>query len=123
MSSRSSTLVSCLNIAQPLAIAAIIAIPLALGYGVPTTEPLDEGEFVETGPPIMQVAHMLTDLDDGYAAKAVLSDSGESILVQSDATMPRSIAGRDVLVFHSDMFGQWRLIDADVGLLCPSLRE
>jgi hypothetical protein len=107
-----------LALLQPLLILLILAIPFALGFGMPTDEEGD-GPMVVTGESITRIARMTSDLDQRLVGTAVVDEQGSEVLIHADATTPKRLRGQRVLVFYSGLFGQWRLMETDIRILSP----
>jgi hypothetical protein len=72
--------------------------------------------------PITRIAVMISDLDAEDTGRAVLDGESGQIVVCSSSEFPRQIRGGEVLVYHSERWGGWRLLSTDIGMLSPEFR-
>jgi hypothetical protein len=73
--------------------------------------------------PITHIALMTTDLDQACAGRATLDGEPGEVVVRATPDMPHDLRGKEVLIYHSELWGGWRLMSTDIGVLSPSLRR
>jgi hypothetical protein len=111
-----------LHIGRLLVASPILAMPLVIAFETPLPTPPTVKETMEaTGGPAMIIAVMISDLDEQGAGLAEIEDR-QRVTVYATPDVCPLLRGSEVLVYHSSLWNQWRLVSTDIGVLSPGLR-
>jgi hypothetical protein len=111
-----------LQIGRLLVALPILAMPLVIAFETQVpTQPAVQESMEATGGPAMIIAVMVSDLDEQGAGVAEIEDRQRVMVYASPDVYPQ-LRGSEVLVYHSSLWNQWRLVSTDIGVLSPGLR-
>ncbi len=97
---------------------------LAKAVSAPAEAPAESEEtIIVLSDSISKIALMTSDLDESGVGRATLHEELGEIVVRTTPETPRNLRGTEVLVYYSELWGGWRLMSTDIGILTPELRR